>query len=202
MITEMAKRKYTLRKRAAQRDETRRKIVEATMQLHEELGPSDTTVTAIAERAGVERLTVYRHFPDPDGLFQECSSMFLDMVPPPDAARWETLEDPSRATRRALESLYRYFRRTEQMWSSVLRDAERIEALDAAIAEFQAYLDEIRDDLHTRWKSSGRAPRSVRGLLGHALHFPTWQSLRAQGFGDRRMASLMTEWIEAVAGRS
>jgi AcrR family transcriptional regulator len=110
----MSKRRYTLKQRAESQDETRRRIVEATAHLHEEVGPRDTTISAIAQEAGVQRLTVYRHFPDEMELFKACTSHWLGLNPPPDPATWGRLEGLVRV-QQALIELYRYYRRTERM---------------------------------------------------------------------------------------
>ena len=62
-----------MKRRAEQLEETRQRIVDATVALHEEVGPARTTVTAIAQRAGVSRPTVYNQFPDDRSLFAACS---------------------------------------------------------------------------------------------------------------------------------
>lgn len=169
------------------------------MQLHEELGPARTTIKAIAERAGVERLTVYRHFPDQDVLFRACSSRFLEVVPPPHPSQWNDLEDPSERMEKALETFYSYYGRTESMWTSVYRDLEDIEALATVTAEFHAFLDQIRDELLSHWKVPQGARTSLRGIIGHAIGFSTWKSLRSQGLSDRKAVSLIVEWARAVA---
>ena len=114
------KRSYVLRERAKRLAETRARIVEAAMALHEELGPRNTTISAIAERAGVQRLTVYRHFPDERRLLVACSSHWLDLHPPPDPADWQGITGPGARTRIAIARLYGYFRRTERIFADVV----------------------------------------------------------------------------------
>src|SRR5215210_4510913 len=102
MATPKAPRKYEQKRRAEQQAETRRRIVEAMVALHRELGPARTTITAIAERAGVERLTVYRHFADETAMFQACSAHFATKVAPPDPAEWAGVAEPAERLRAAL----------------------------------------------------------------------------------------------------
>src|ERR671929_225345 len=107
MFTQMATRKYELKRRAEQQAETRRRIVEAIVALHREVGPARTTIKAITERAGVERLTVYRHFADETAMFQACSAHFAaEVVPPPDPAEWEGVGDRAERLRAALLAFY------------------------------------------------------------------------------------------------
>src|SRR5262245_25004962 len=117
-----AKRRYTLRVRQEHLAETRARIVEAIMRLHQEVGPRNTSVSAIAARAGVERLTVYRHFKDEAAMFSACSHRYLELNPPPDPSAWAAESDPEHRARRALEALYSFFGRTSPMFEKVYRD--------------------------------------------------------------------------------
>src|SRR3954469_1224735 len=100
-------RTYELKRRAERQEETRRRIVDAAVELHSTLGPARTTVQAIAERAGVTRPTVYAHFPDERTLFQACSGHVRATVPPPDTAAWHAIADPAERLETALRELYR-----------------------------------------------------------------------------------------------
>src|SRR2546423_4242678 len=103
-------RKYELKQRADSVSETRQRIVEATVELHTELGPARTTISAIAERAGVQRLTVYRHFPDERALFEACSGHWAAENPAPDPATWAAVDDPEERRRIALIEIYAFYR--------------------------------------------------------------------------------------------
>jgi AcrR family transcriptional regulator len=201
MITEMAARTYTMRRRAERQEETRDRIVDATVGLHQEVGFAATTIKAVAERAGVERLTVYRHFADEETLLGACSSRFIERNPPPDPARWSGSEDPSDRTRLALSAVYAYYRATSAMWRSVYRELDTIDSLRKVTVGFESWLDMIRDDLTRSWNVSGETRRAVRGVTAHALRFSTWDSLHSQRFSDRKIAELMTLWIAAIAGK-
>src|SRR5215212_3062074 len=106
-------RKYQKKRRLEQEAETRQRIVEAMVALHREVGPARTTISSIAERAGVERLTVYRHFPDDRSMFEACTSHYATQVPGPDPAAWAGMEEPAERLRAALLSFYDYYRRAE-----------------------------------------------------------------------------------------
>lgn len=146
MLNEMT-RAYTLRKRAQKQEETRARIVEAVVALHQEAGPLHTTISAVAERAGVERLTVYRHFPDEPSLFAACSSHYMAAHHPPDPASWMAIADPRERTRAALKALYSYYREVAPMFAPVLRDAPRIPALLPFVAPHYTYLESVCDGL-------------------------------------------------------
>src|SRR5215213_9781287 len=117
------KRKYEMKKRAELQRETRRRIVEATVELHRTRGPANTTIKEIAQRAGVNRLTVYNHFPDITDLLRACSRSWAERHPPPDPAPWALIDDPQERLRTALTELYGFYARTEPMRANVLRDA-------------------------------------------------------------------------------
>ncbi len=195
----MSKRPYTKRRRAEKEAETRRRIVAAAAELHEERGPRETTVSAIAERAGVQRLTVYRHFPDDHALFEACTTHWLSANPPPEPEEWLQLDDARERTRAALGALYAYFRRTRAMWRLAHRDRDDVPAVQAPMRRFDTHLDEIREDLVRAWAPGRREAGSVRAVLGHALKFPTWQSLYDEGLSDAQMADLVVTWLRCVA---
>ena len=141
------KRKYELKKRAEEVAETHLRITEAAIELHGTVGPSRTTLSAVAERAGVERRTLYRHFPNEADLFEACSSHYFAANPWPDLDGWRAIRDPQERLERALDELYAYYERTEPMFSNVLRDAEVVDFARDAIAPLHAYLEEAADVL-------------------------------------------------------
>jgi AcrR family transcriptional regulator len=192
-----SKRRYVLRARAGQVAETRARIVEAIMGLHEEVGPRNTTVSAIAARAGVERLTVYRHFQDEASMFAACSHRYLELNPPPDPAAWAAEPEPARRVRRGLEELYAFFARTSSMFEKIYRDLGEHPALKKIMDRFDAHLRNLADALAAAWPASKQTAR-VRVVLRHATKFATWQSLQAEGVDDRQKIALIIQWISAV----
>jgi len=200
MFTQMKKRKYTKTLRAEQQEQTRQRIVDALIALHQEVGPAATSVKAVAEKAGVQRLTVYRHFPDDASLFQACTSHWLQLHPPPEPSAWHDISDPAQRCATALSLFYRYYRRTEAMWSASYRDLDHVQALQPPMAEFEAYLDQIRDEMLKAWqpRRSVRAP--LKTTLRHALDFQTWRSLKNQKLGDDKITRLVCDWLRGVTG--
>ena len=194
----MKNRKYTKTRRAEQQDVTRERIVEAAVKLHQALGPAHTSIKAIAEEAGVQRLTVYRHFPDDASLFQACSSHYLGLHPPPDMAGWADVADARERSVAALTAVYRYYRQTERMWRVAYRDVDQIEALQGPMARFEAYLDQISDNLVKTWNETGTARKQVQDTLRHALRFSTWYSLKHAKLTDKKMAGLVQTWLAGI----
>lgn len=180
------------------KEETRRRIVEATRALHEEVGPAATTITAIAERAGVQRLTVYRHFPDDAALIHACSSDWQEDYPLPDPSEWSGMGEPEQRLRAALEAMYRYFEEGAPMLERVLRDEEEVPELADVMAPWWEYMAEVAGGLSAGWGTTGKGQRMLRAAVGHALRFQTWRSLTAEGLSRDEAVDLMVELVAGV----
>jgi AcrR family transcriptional regulator len=194
-----SKRKYELKKRAEDMAQTHRRITEAAIELHGTVGPSRTTLSAVAKRAGVERRTLYRHFATEGDLFAACSSHYFTANPWPDAANWRAISDPQQRLERALDELYAYYERTEPMFSNVLRDAELVDLARDAMAPLEAYLEQAAEILIVGRQTRGRRRQLLRGALRHALAFSTWHSLSSNGIGRSDAAKLITALVEDAA---
>jgi len=193
------KRPYRMKRRAELQERTRRRITESTVELHGTVGPARTSISAIAERAGVKRSTVYRHFPDEASLFAACSAHWLDANPPPDLARWAAIDDPDERLRSALEELYAQYRRTDRMRENLLRDQETMPIVQRLMGGYRDYLAAAADTLMAGRRARGQARRRVRAALGHAVAFATWRSLaREQGLDDAEAAALMCRLVSAA----
>lgn len=186
-------------RRDARRERTRRKIVEATVELHETLGMARTTISAIAEKAGVQRLTVYRHFPDERALLSACSGHWGAANPPPDPASWTQVADPEERLRGALAEVYAYHRRTEPMISNVVRDAQ-VHPLTREVSEpYFRHWERMRYVLATGWGVGDEQLDLLLGILGHALDFQTWRSLvRHQGLSDEQAVETMVGMVRCL----
>jgi AcrR family transcriptional regulator len=188
------KRKYELKKRAAQVAETRRRITEATVELHRTVGPAATQISEVARRAGVQRVTVYNHFPDDASLLAACSAHWRALHPAPDPSAWDG------DLRRALRELYAWYRETEPMTGNVLRDAQTIPALGAIVdGGLGAYLDAVREILAKPFAARGRRRERVDAALRAATDFHTWRALAP--LGDDEVAELAAGLVELAASR-
>jgi AcrR family transcriptional regulator len=188
------KRPYRMKRRAELEEATRRRITESAVELHGTLGPSRTTVSAVAEHAGVRRSTVYRHFPDETALFAACSAHWRAANPPPDLERWAAVEDPDERLRRGLRELYAFYRRTERMMDNLVRDEALVPTVRRTFGNFRGYLAGARDTL----MAGRRGRKRQRAAIGHALAFGTWRSLaREQGLDDAEAADLMCRLVAA-----
>ncbi len=194
-LPNMKKRNYRKSKRADQQEKTRKSIVEAAVTLHETLGPANTSIKAIAEKAGVQRLTVYRYFPDEVTLFQACSGHWFNLNQPPGISQWSNISQAEERTKTALMAFYAYYSQTENMFSSVYRDLEKVKAIQEPMEQFEQYLDQIRDDLLGCWKLRGERMKQLSLTLRHGLRFSTWLSLKKESLDDRQITELIMTWL-------
>jgi AcrR family transcriptional regulator len=193
------KRKYEKKRRAEAEAQTRRRITESAVELHGTLGPARTSMKAVADHAGVPRSTVYRHFPDEEALFGACSAHWAAENPPPDVTAWEKIEDPEERLEVALGELYAYYRRAGGMLDKLLRDEGAVPMVAELFAPFRQFLAAIAEILMRRRGLRGRARVRVRGAIGHAISFRTWQQLTAEeGLDDERAAELMARLVGAA----
>ena len=191
----MGERKYTKTLRAKQQQNTRERIIEATVALHEEVGPARTSIKAIAEKAGVQRLTVYRNFPDDFALFEACTAHWFNLHPPPSLIEWDKIADDSKRSYAALVAFNKYYRLTETMLTGAYRDFEAVVAMHAPMNKIEVYLDQVRDDLLTYWKVKGKHKQQLSLTLRHCLRFTTWQTLKNENLSDTQIADLTITWM-------
>jgi AcrR family transcriptional regulator len=206
----MKRGKYELKKRAERQEQTRLRIARATLELHEILGPALTTRSAIAQRAGVTRPTVYSHFPDDLSLGKACSSLELYDNPLPDPGPWQEIADPERRLRMALGELYAYFRHRGRLWTNILRDQEmpltnddpEAHEADAEIMEpIFLHWERMKQSLATGWGASDESPQLLLGAIGLALDFQTWRAMaRTQDLSDEQAIELMVGMVCCAAG--
>jgi AcrR family transcriptional regulator len=186
-------RSYKLGRRGEQQAETRRRIVEAAVELHSTVGPARTTVSDIAERAGVQRHTVYAHFPDEQSLFAACSGLTSRRDPLPDSTPWLAIADKREQLATALVAIYSWYRRNAELAANVFRDMETHETTRRTAEQvfgraFAAYHEVLGTGLDRR----------DRALLALALDFFTWRTLTTQGsLSNKAAAEAMAEAIRA-----
>ena len=190
-------RTYRKRRRAESEAQTRLRITESAVHLHGTVGPARTSMSAVAEHAGVQRSTLYRHFPDEAALFEACSAHWSAANPPPDISAWAAVPDPAERLRGALDELYAYYGRTAPMLENLLRDEDAVEVVRQRFAAFHAYLEAAAEIL----MAGRRRRRRTRAAVGHALAFSTWRSLvREQGLTTKDAVALADGFVTAAGG--
>lgn len=185
------RRPYNKVLRAAAEQETRTRIVDALLALHEEVGPARTTVSAIAARAGVERLTVYRHFPDETSMLRACSGRWGELNPLPEIAPFKA-GDPLPWFRRVLLSVYQWYGRNQRMLMQIAIDAERMPALRLIYSELERELETLAGAIDRAWpRRNARRLATIR----HALEFTTWRSLSRVTGSNTKAAAMVVSWL-------
>ena len=193
-------RKYVMKRRAERQKETRQRIVDATVELHRSIGPLRTTISAIAEKAGVERHTYYAHFPELKDLYQACSGHYVADHPPPDHCSWTEVADHEDRLRRALSEVYAYYGHHEEIFANVLRDAQ-VDALCAKFTNpvFQNWKRTWSDAVAEGWDAEGERDEALLAAIGFALDFQTWNTLvRQQGLDQERAVKLMVGMVRCL----
>jgi AcrR family transcriptional regulator len=198
-LKQKKRRPYRLQRRAARQAETHTTLARAAFELHSSIGPARTTVSAIAEKAGVQRLTVYRHFPDQDAIFTACSAYSFAQDPPPNPEAWRANADPQIRLRTALLALYGYYGRKRQLLANLYRDAE-MPVVAAALSRRREILAKGVVVLVEGWGGANRkTARFVTAAIGHALDFTTWQSLvETQRLSEAEAVETMLGFVDSV----
>jgi AcrR family transcriptional regulator len=192
------KRRYELKARAETQQATRTRIAAAAAALHEEVGVAKTTVADIARRAGVQRLTVYNHFPDLHALLPACSAHWLAEHPRPDLGAAFALEDPAERLRTVLTLLYGWYRENAPMQRRVFGERATVPELDAWMARStDVGLAELAAGLSAAFDEAG-----AHAVVALALDFWTWQRLDREGLDDAAAAALMTGLVTGSAAPS
>jgi AcrR family transcriptional regulator len=188
-------RAYELKRRAERREETRQRIVDATIELHQSIGAARTTISEIAKRAGVGRVTVYRHFPDEETLFHACSGHYFSDHPFPDVARWREISDPAERLRTGLRESYEWHEANAQMIAMALAEARDLPMM----APYHAYWDAAAETLAAPWRARGRPRANLKAAIALALSFDTHRTLTLeQGLSNERAVELMAGLVESV----
>lgn len=188
-----------MKRRAERQKETRQRIAEAAVELHQTVGPARTTISAIAEKAGVQRHTYYAHFPELKDLYQACMGHYLERNPLPDPSSWVEIADGEERLRMALSEVYAYYGRTEAMMSNVLRDAPLDPIAQENMVSFYQYWETMRDAIADAFESSSERHEALKGTIALALDFQTWRTLvRGQGLDEDRAVELMVGMVRCL----
>ena len=156
--------------------ETRQRIAEAAMELHQTVGPARTTVSAIAEKAGVQRHTYYAHFPELKDLYQACMGHYMEQNPLPEPPFWADVADAEERLRVALSEIYAYYSRQEAMISNVLRDAALDPILQETMVPIYQHWETVRDVIADAYEASGERHEALLGAIALAQDFQTWHT--------------------------
>jgi AcrR family transcriptional regulator len=195
------RRTYSMGRRQDQLDSMRRRITEAAFELHATVGPAQTSISAVAERAGVQRHTVYHHFPDMTSLMEACTAHGLRTTGIPDAASWVAVEDPTERLRHGLGELYAYYAANARLLGNVVRDLPLMADIGGA-EEFAEHMTGLFHALAAGWSDTPETQRLRMAAIGHAMAFETWRSLTGNGLSDVEASEMMVGLVTTaqVAG--
>ena len=190
-------RPYRMGRRRDQLNATRRRIAEAAFELHATVGPAQTSVSAVAERAGVQRHTVYHHFPDLGSLFRACTEHGMQVTRTPEAGPWRAIDDPTVRLHGALSELYAYYRANARLLGNIVRDAQ----LMADVGGSEAFVDRMTElffALADGWTGDAATQRLRMAAIGHAMAYETWRSLTEKGLSDAEAGDLMVRLVTTM----
>jgi len=192
-------RKYKMKRRAERIRETRRRITEAAVELHQSVGPARATVSAVAEKAGVQRHTYYAHFPEIKDLYQACTAHYLERNPLPDPSCWKEISGPEERLRRALSEVYAYYGGNEAMLANVLRDMPLDPVLQANNVLLFRHWEAMRDTIADAFEASGERHEALLAAIALALDLQTWRTLVGQqGLDDNRAVEMMVGMVRCL----
>lgn len=192
----MAKRKYQMKRRAERQEETRQCILDATVALHERVGVPGTTISAVAEQAGVERLTVYRHFADETALLTAMTTYYLEVHPLPNPEPWRAIADPEVRLRTGLTAAYAYHQQTAGLIGPLIQGLPYKPVICDALEEYSAYWMRVQQILSEGWEASD--PSLIAAAVGHSVSFKTWHSLvRDLALDNAQAVELMISMVRS-----
>ena len=192
-------RKYEMKRRAQRMQETRRRITEAAIELHQTVGPARTTVSAVAEKAGVQRHTYYAHFPELKDLYLACTAHYLEQNPLPEPPFWADVADAEERLRVALFEIYAYYAGNEAMLSNVLRDVQHDPVAQETMVSFYQYWQAMQNALADAYGASGERHEALLGAIALAQDFQTWRTLvRRQELSQDRAVELMVGMVRCL----
>jgi AcrR family transcriptional regulator len=201
-MSETKRGKYELKRRAERQEETRRRITEAAVELHSTVGEAQTTIIAIAERAGVQRRTVYNHFPTERDLLTACMGHHWTSYPWPDPGPWEEISEPEARLREALGEVYAYYGRHERLLANFAADAHVNPTVREVAEPYYRHWELMRDVLAAAWEVRDGGRRVLDAALDLALDFQTWNTLvRRGGIGDEQAIELVVNMVRCAMMR-
>jgi AcrR family transcriptional regulator len=200
--TSAARRSYRLGRRQATIDLTRERIVAAAFELHATVGPSRTSISAIASRAGVQRHTVYSHFASIDALYDACTTHGMTSMGMPTGASWPAIADPVERLRTGLTELTAWHRANASALQVIVSDVDPAAPPPASADPFMVRMTDLRSELARGWEVREVDRLPFQAVLEHAMAFATWHSLSGGGLTDRAAVELLVGIVQRVADGS
>jgi AcrR family transcriptional regulator len=186
-------------KRAASVEETRRRIVDATLDLHTSQGILATSWEDIARRADVAPATVYRHFPTLDELLPACGEQSMQQLALPSdeqiAERFRGTRSRRERLRRLIEELFGLYERGGHVLHAVRRERALLAPLQRDHEEIEQRLDALTAAALEPSELGEQEIAVVRALTD----YDAWAALRARGITGPDavdvVAGLLEGWL-------
>ena len=194
-----ARRPYRMGRRQTAVTQTRERIVAAAFDLHATIGPSRTTIRAIADRAGLQRHTVYAHFPDLESLYEACTAHGIRATGMPHPDEWRAIEAPVDRLRHGVTEMVAWYRANEQMLGNVLFDVDPDAPPPTTPDPFERRMGAMLDTLMEGWQVGPHRRAPLRAVVDHALAFTTWRSLNRGGLPDDQVVGILVGLVTSVA---
>jgi AcrR family transcriptional regulator len=189
-------RAYNKTKRASKEEETRQRILGGAFELYCSVGPAATTISAVAAKASVQRLTVYRHFPNEADLLCGVIERWADENPMPGPQDWRTDIDAENWPIAILSMLYSYYSETSVLWPGILSDRTKLPELDRLMGQYDQQLETLKADILRHLPEARQRSALCQSVVSHAVQFTTWHSLSASGLDTAEIAALMEDWVQ------
>jgi len=192
----MAPRKYSLGKRAQSVEETRRRIVDATFELHNEKGILSTSMQDVAERADVALRTVYYHYPSINDLVQGCAYKVIALLAPPTPAIFDGLTTVEARVRRLVRELFAMYERGAHQIETARCQQNEVAALAGFVANEAAMREALVREALRPFKVRPRAVREVTALTD----FYVWKAFKQQELTTHQAAEVVSGAVVALVG--
>ncbi|MBX3069199.1 MAG: TetR/AcrR family transcriptional regulator [Thermomicrobiales bacterium] len=194
-----ATRTYRKRKRAVSEAETRQRIVDAAIAMHQSKGNA-ATISEVARVAGISRITLYRHFPDELALLTACTSHYMEQHPLPDLATWTAIEDPIERLRKALADVFAYHRENVRMMTAAEHGVAENPTLSQLLQPLVEYWEAAVAVLTLGFPDDNASSPFIRQSIALAVSLPTWRLLAQQrGLSDEDCVEMFVRMVACLA---
>lgn len=193
----MAPRKYDMGKRADAVEETRRKIIQATFELHGEQGVVATSMQDVAERADVALRTVYYHYPTVDDLVAGCGNKVIALLAPPTPAIFDGLTTFGERMRQLVQDLFAMYERGSAMIDVARREQGEVAGLADFVANDAASREALVREALRPFRPRPRTVHEVAALTD----FYVWKALTQQNLTTHQAVDVIHRSLVAVIGR-
>jgi AcrR family transcriptional regulator len=184
--------------RAAATEQTRARIVAATVEAHRELGIQATSWDEIARRAGVGVGTVYRHFRSLDELLPACGQLVEQAMALPNQEEIVRAFDGVRSQRarlnRLVELVFDLYERAGPFIHNIQSERAQLPQLE----RWHHMIESTLDALLTTALRPLNPPRQQIEIARALLDLSTWQAFRRRDLSRREASEAVATLIHSA----